>query len=544
MSPHHSPQRAPHPLRIRGLSSLITSLGQELLKKIRGNKGFDQPSQTWHGQEAHIVLVPQPSDDPNDPLNWPECRKLTVIMIICYGSILIASVLAPLLSAGSAAIAVNLGDSIGSIVLISGYMLLVTGTSGPVISSCAQKWGKRPCFIFSSLFALIGSIMGATSNSYRRLLAARIVQGFSVSAYESLAVSVIGDLYFLHQRGAYMSLINFILGALSNFSSVIMGPITNNLGWRAYNRDHKLDIDEISRQNSNQDQATGDDKIDKKEVVAEKQDEDTPRKQHVDHQSNSTRVIPAAQRPPKTFWQRMAIFTGTYTDENLIQLIIAPLAVCLNLSILWVVVASGTLTALYVAVSYVLAQIFSYPPYNLSTSFTQEGKSYYATATMHGVALFGIMFGTTTTGGYVLDAFREMSNEVFIMAMVFKNFLFYVFSYFVNEWTARAGPAQVFYVFGGVAFAVTFNALGSAGSTAAFIIGAVDVALKYQLWANAITFLAGCPGLLYLGWFSIADEQGWCRRTNSNKQTKNVVSGKRMKTSAQQEVTDEESSAS
>lgn len=66
-----------------------------------------------------------------------------------------------------------------------------------------------------------------------------------------------------------MSFINFILGALSNFSSIIMGPITNNLGWRylfyiclpfiasqiiflvlfcpetAYNRDHKLDIDEV-----------------------------------------------------------------------------------------------------------------------------------------------------------------------------------------------------------------------------------------------------------------------------------------------------------
>lgn len=28
-----------------------------------------------HGNRAHIVLVPQPSDDPNDPLNWPQWRK-------------------------------------------------------------------------------------------------------------------------------------------------------------------------------------------------------------------------------------------------------------------------------------------------------------------------------------------------------------------------------------------------------------------------------------------------------------------------------------
>ncbi len=27
------------------------------------------------GKYAHIVLVPQPTDDPNDPLNWPQWRK-------------------------------------------------------------------------------------------------------------------------------------------------------------------------------------------------------------------------------------------------------------------------------------------------------------------------------------------------------------------------------------------------------------------------------------------------------------------------------------
>jgi hypothetical protein len=27
------------------------------------------------GKNEHIVLVPQPSDDPNDPLNWPQWKK-------------------------------------------------------------------------------------------------------------------------------------------------------------------------------------------------------------------------------------------------------------------------------------------------------------------------------------------------------------------------------------------------------------------------------------------------------------------------------------
>lgn len=51
------------------------------------------------------------------------------------------------------------------------------------------------------------------------------------------------------------------------------------------------------------------------------------------------------------------------------------------------------------------------------------------------------------------------------------------------------------------------NAFGSAGSTSAFIIGAVGIELKYQLWANVITFLVGIPGLLYIGWFGIVEDE-------------------------------------
>ena len=40
------------------------------------------------GRNAHIVLSPQPSDDPNDPLNWPMWRKELIIAILCLGAML------------------------------------------------------------------------------------------------------------------------------------------------------------------------------------------------------------------------------------------------------------------------------------------------------------------------------------------------------------------------------------------------------------------------------------------------------------------------
>lgn len=69
-------------------------------------------------------------------------------------------------------------------------------------------------------------------------------------------------------------------------------------------------------------------------------------------------------------------------------------------------------------------------------------------AFIHGIMIFGIIIGTIATTGYLLDAYRELSSEVFIMSMVSKNFLFYGYSFVVNNWVAEKGPAQMFDVFG------------------------------------------------------------------------------------------------
>jgi hypothetical protein len=229
---------------------------------------------------------------------------------------------------------------------------------------------------------------------------------------------------------------------------------------------------------------------------------------------------PPAHRPKKTFTQELAIFTGTYSTDNLLQLTIAPFAVCANLAVLWMVIVTGGLTAFFVAQSYDMAQIFMAPPYLMSAAgvgylslgpfiggllgsivlgatldplikwcakknkgiyepeyrllgmipsvtimiglclfgyFAEQGASFYLTAFFHGMDLFGIVCAAIAASSYVLDAFRDISGEVFIMNMVFKNFLFYAFSYFVNDWTASDGPAIVFYVFGAVAAVMVFT---------------------------------------------------------------------------------------
>lgn len=43
------------------------------------------------GKDSNIILAPQPSEDPNDPLNWSPFMKDFVLAVLCFGSIINAA---------------------------------------------------------------------------------------------------------------------------------------------------------------------------------------------------------------------------------------------------------------------------------------------------------------------------------------------------------------------------------------------------------------------------------------------------------------------
>jgi hypothetical protein len=84
------------------------------------------------GKNAHIVLAPQPSEDPNDPLNWSAWKKEICLLILIYGAMLNAATNGPLLNASTVVIADDLGVSITSVAVLGGYNLLAAGCTGYV----------------------------------------------------------------------------------------------------------------------------------------------------------------------------------------------------------------------------------------------------------------------------------------------------------------------------------------------------------------------------------------------------------------------------
>lgn len=103
-----------------------------------------------------VVLNPQPSDSPNDPLNWPQTQKIAILLILSLTSGVTVS-LGPMITTGFEQIAETFNVSVDSISLsLVGVLQLTTGGGTFFTAAAAAVWGKRPVFIIS-LLGLMGT---------------------------------------------------------------------------------------------------------------------------------------------------------------------------------------------------------------------------------------------------------------------------------------------------------------------------------------------------------------------------------------------------
>lgn len=107
-------------------------------------------------KRGDIVLIPQPSDDPNDPLNWSYAWKNSILAILGL-SLAITNALGPMLTPGLVLIAKkyhvdhNLADG-----MMLGLLAFFTGFATFFVASGADIWGKRPFYVIG-MGALLGS---------------------------------------------------------------------------------------------------------------------------------------------------------------------------------------------------------------------------------------------------------------------------------------------------------------------------------------------------------------------------------------------------
>ncbi|KIE02289.1 major facilitator superfamily transporter, partial [Metarhizium majus ARSEF 297] len=186
-----------------------------------------KPIKYGRGKYAHVELVPQPSDDPDDPLNWPRWRKdLNLFSLLVMVGLIGGMKTVFITTAGSLATHYRVSNmAIGA--LTAGPLMVSTLTS-LVGSIVAKLYGKRPVYLTSTLFLFFGTIWNMTAgDNYGSCLGARVFQGLGWGSFETLVMGSIQDTYFEHERNLPVSIYN-LLTITTTWGAPLLGGLASS----------------------------------------------------------------------------------------------------------------------------------------------------------------------------------------------------------------------------------------------------------------------------------------------------------------------------
>ncbi|KAK9453590.1 major facilitator superfamily domain-containing protein [Dipodascopsis uninucleata] len=471
-------------------------------KRLLLEHDADQAPPTGLKTRGNIVLVPQPSDDPNDPLNWSALKKDTALAIICLSAIT-TTVATPLLASCTELLVLTFIKSFTSVALLTGYHMLAAAIAAIFLTAFSRKFGKRPVYLFALVMQVAGNLWGGLATSYSSLLGARILQGIAIAPFETIINSSVADLYFVHERGTRVAIANLSIFGASFLTPIISGHVAANLGWH-WMFWISLIFSAISlvlfiilvpetayiRASDDQDDQ-------------EKSEESSP----MQTTSNSTSAS-------TSFLSRLSPYSGFIDPEPLWKLVVRPLPLFLHPSILWACLSQGPMVAWTVMIGVVLAAIFLGPPlwfteedvgdmyagglvgallgYIISgvlvdtiskllskrsnNTFEPEYRSIllvpqlicaaiglwgfgytasdvynyskYVPAVFFGFETAAMMFGAIGAAAYITDAFANHQLEAFLCLTVFKNILSFVFIDRCYDWLITLDVRKCFVIIG------------------------------------------------------------------------------------------------
>ncbi|KAH8680394.1 serine/threonine kinase 16 [Ilyonectria robusta] len=178
-----------------------------------------------------LILQPRPSEDPNDPLNWPQWRKFLNIGLVCFYVAMVAEFInaatptwGPMnQQLGFSYEVLNDSYAAGCASLAIGSLLLIP---------FALKFGRRPLYLFSTMLQFALSIWSAKMQTIADLILINILQCFFGSLAEVIVQMTIADVFFVHERGRMNALYVWVWLLSSYLGSLIAGFVAKGQGWR------------------------------------------------------------------------------------------------------------------------------------------------------------------------------------------------------------------------------------------------------------------------------------------------------------------------
>ncbi|KAI4745995.1 MFS general substrate transporter [Aureobasidium sp. EXF-12298] len=191
-----------------------------------------QVSSSHHdGSQRDIVLIPQPSSDPEDPLNWTYRRKILAISM-AYLYVLGTGIATSLQYSVLVDITADTGISTNNLVQGTGVMFLFFGWACLLWQPIALTYGRRGVYLITMFLTIPIMVWTAYSSTAGEWFAHRILIGIVVSPIESLCEVTVFDLFFAHNRGTFMGLYVLTLFGSNFLAPLVAGWFNDAYGWR------------------------------------------------------------------------------------------------------------------------------------------------------------------------------------------------------------------------------------------------------------------------------------------------------------------------
>ncbi|KAK6456118.1 transport protein [Scheffersomyces xylosifermentans] len=181
--------------------------------------------------DGNIILVPQPSNSPNDPLNWTKYRKFLNFAILAF---ITGFTAATSNDAGATQDSLNelYGISYNSMNTGAGVLFLGIGWGTFFLTPLASLYGRKLTYFICIFLGLIGAVWFSQARRTSDTVWSQLFVGISESCAEAQVQLSLSELYFQHQLGSVLTVYILATSVGTFLGPLIAGFIVQYLGFR------------------------------------------------------------------------------------------------------------------------------------------------------------------------------------------------------------------------------------------------------------------------------------------------------------------------
>lgn len=189
-----------------------------------------QDGQAIQKTDNNVVLRPQPTNSPNDPLNWSSSRKIWHTLLCCLVTGLTA---ATSNDAGAAQNDLNENEGISwaSFNVGAGVLFIGIGYFTLLLSPTAYLYGRRIAYFVCIFIGLWGALWFARVKVTSDAIWSQLFVGASEAVAEAHVQLSLSDIFYQHQLPSVLGLYVASTSVGTFLGPLIAGIVADSIGW-------------------------------------------------------------------------------------------------------------------------------------------------------------------------------------------------------------------------------------------------------------------------------------------------------------------------